>query len=326
MFILSSEGHEGYGIDLRKRGIWDIFPATTILKTQTIVPSDQTLFSDVDWIIGNHSDELSPWIPVISARSSYESRYFLLPCCAFEFNGKKYQRRSGAKSQYIDFLDYVQKINSICGFQTKIDRLKIPSTKRVCLIGMHRLYGMEEQDYRSQLIQQFIDKESGNVDKNSKSSVWNADFVARPEIQKVQNCTRIDKNIRDFIIDLVVRELLSKQRFLPDYYKPDWNAGGKLNIADLAQMIPHDKLLALKSECGGLQTLLRNNGHIFQVVAGTVKIRIPVTWIERKQQLEKKLKNKRKEFTIKRMPCWFFQNHPDGCPLVESDCSYTHIS
>lgn len=26
------------------------------------------LFPDVDWLIGNHSDELTPWIPVMAAR------------------------------------------------------------------------------------------------------------------------------------------------------------------------------------------------------------------------------------------------------------------
>lgn len=34
VYILSSEGHPGSGIDLRKRGIWDTFPETTILKVR----------------------------------------------------------------------------------------------------------------------------------------------------------------------------------------------------------------------------------------------------------------------------------------------------
>ncbi|PIO33049.1 hypothetical protein AB205_0055330 [Aquarana catesbeiana] len=33
-----------------------------------ITPSDEHLFPDADWIIGNHSDELTPWLPVIAAR------------------------------------------------------------------------------------------------------------------------------------------------------------------------------------------------------------------------------------------------------------------
>lgn len=34
----------------------------------TIIPGDSHLFPDTDWLIGNHSDELTPWIPVIAAR------------------------------------------------------------------------------------------------------------------------------------------------------------------------------------------------------------------------------------------------------------------
>ena len=36
VYLLSSEGHPGYGIDLRKRGIWDIYPSTTILKVNEL--------------------------------------------------------------------------------------------------------------------------------------------------------------------------------------------------------------------------------------------------------------------------------------------------
>lgn len=32
------------------------------------MPGDSHLFPDTDWLIGNHSDELTPWIPVIAAR------------------------------------------------------------------------------------------------------------------------------------------------------------------------------------------------------------------------------------------------------------------
>ncbi len=34
----------------------------------SLTPSDATRFPEFDWLIGNHSDELTPWIPVISAR------------------------------------------------------------------------------------------------------------------------------------------------------------------------------------------------------------------------------------------------------------------
>lgn len=102
VYILTSEGHPGVGIDVRRRNVWDIFPENIKLEERTITPSDYNLFPETDWIIGNHSDELTPWIPVITLRSSYQCRYFLLPCCAYNFDGTKYQRKNSSKSQYID--------------------------------------------------------------------------------------------------------------------------------------------------------------------------------------------------------------------------------
>jgi tRNASer (uridine44-2'-O)-methyltransferase len=41
----------------------------------------------VDWIIGNHSDELTPWIPFMCSKS-INTRFFVLPCCMWDFQGK----------------------------------------------------------------------------------------------------------------------------------------------------------------------------------------------------------------------------------------------
>ncbi|XP_031629782.1 probable tRNA (uracil-O(2)-)-methyltransferase [Contarinia nasturtii] len=318
VYILSSEGHQGYGIDVRKRGIWDLYPKTTVLKTHAIVPSDRSLFPDIDWIIGNHSDELSPWIPVISARSSYKSRYFLLPCCAFEFSGKKFQRRCSTVSQYMDFLSYAQEISNVCGFKTQIDRLKIPSTKRICLIGSERIYTVDKQSDRENEIQKFINMRS-NCDFQPLET-WNSDFQPRSDVEKIQNCTKINRTIQNEIVDKVFNELMKKKRFLSDVYKTDWNVGGKVSLMDLAKIIPRDKLKALKSECGGLQTLLKNYSQIFQVTQGVVEIRVPIKLDDKKRIFEAK----GKEIQVKQKPCWFYQNHPNGCPLSDEDCSFSH--
>ena len=42
-----------------------------ILQVHSLTPSSDTLFSEFDWLIGNHSDELTPWIPVMAARCVY---------------------------------------------------------------------------------------------------------------------------------------------------------------------------------------------------------------------------------------------------------------
>lgn len=326
VYILSSEGHRGFGIDLRKRGIWDLYPTTTVLKTEAITPSEQSLYPDIDWIIGNHSDELSPWIPVIAARSSPTCRYFLLPCCAYEFNGKKYQRKNCQLSQYKDFLEYAKEISKICGFRTRIDRLKIPSTKRICLVGDRRQFSDNGQNEKNKFIQQFIDEKTGAVSTNKTTGAWNADFIPRPDVEKIQNCTKIDKNIEREIVETVFEQLISKKRFSDSFCNPHWNIGGKVSLADLVKNINKDKLKELKSECGGLQTLLKNNSQIFKVCGGVVEVRLPVKFSERVKEDEKRRSEKpnNTQYRYKSKACWFFTNHPDGCPFDDENCSFKH--
>ena len=71
-----------------------------VLEVSTVTPSPDNLgqFSNFDWIIGNHSDELTPWMPVLARRSN--AKLFLLPCCPFEFYGKLRRSKSGSKSHY----------------------------------------------------------------------------------------------------------------------------------------------------------------------------------------------------------------------------------
>uniref|UniRef100_A0A3Q3FWC5 tRNA (uracil-O(2)-)-methyltransferase n=1 Tax=Kryptolebias marmoratus TaxID=37003 RepID=A0A3Q3FWC5_KRYMA len=66
--ILTNEGHPGRGIDVRRRRIWETYGPQTRLEEKAITPSDSFLFPGTDWLIGNHSDELTPWIPVMAAR------------------------------------------------------------------------------------------------------------------------------------------------------------------------------------------------------------------------------------------------------------------
>ena len=39
---------------------------------------------------------------------------------------------------------------------------------------------------------------------------------------------------------------------------------GSLSLSEVVELFEKETLLQLKSQCGGLQTLLRNHGHIFK--------------------------------------------------------------
>ncbi|XP_017879984.1 probable tRNA (uracil-O(2)-)-methyltransferase [Ceratina calcarata] len=328
VYILFSEGHAGLGIDLRKRKIWDMYPPETPLQVSTVIPSSSTVYPGVDWIIGNHSDELTPWIPVIAARSSDTCRFFLLPCCPYELNGAKYQRTSASKSQYSDYIDYVKDVCTECGFTTHLDKLRIPSTKRVCLIGWQRTN--EETIAREDRIRRMLDAKTTLTKKKTEASEtqnsreiqeWNCDFKPRDTVEKVRNCTQLDKTLIADIVDTVSKQLLHGGRMtVLEGSGKVWNAGRCLELREIAESIPKDVIARLRNECGGLQTLLKNHSYIFSVAQGRVAFRIPGT-------LQTKVRPKRRRVIsprTKTKPCWFHENHPDGCPATEAECNFKH--
>lgn len=282
------------------------------MQVKTVTPSDINLFPDTDWIIGNHSDELTPWIPVMALRSSYKSRFFLLPCCAYNFDGSKYQRKNSSKSQYTEYLQYIKNLCIECGFDIEVDRLKIPSTKRICLIGRRRNYALEEHVKYCNIVKSIIN--SGDLVENK--ICWSTNFKARDSVEKVRNCTQIDKYLIDCIVNKITQYLLNDCSA-----QGTWSAGRTATIYELVKLIPIEMLKKLKTECGGLQTLLRNNHHIFKVQCGKVKVRYPKTVNEVNNN---NIKNK-PLMNIKKKPCWFYNNHPQGCPLTDDNCSFKHI-
>ncbi|XP_045785328.1 probable tRNA (uracil-O(2)-)-methyltransferase [Maniola jurtina] len=316
VYILTMEGHNGFGVDVRKRKIWDMYPANVKLKELTITPTNIHTISHGNWIIGNHSDELTPWIPVITARMSYKCNFFLLPCCAYNFDGTKYQRHNSSKSQYMEYLEYIQKLCEEFGFETKIDRLKIPSTKRICLISRKRIYREDEYDKYCDIIQDMVNEQIGLSNRDAINNELK-DFRTRDTVEKVRNCTQVDKGVTESIIKCITNYLLEECNL-----EVDWSRGKSAQINELVELIPSDMLKALKSECGGLQTLLRNNHQIFEVHKGCVQLRFPRTINEVKGNINSKKNGVDIKMQVKK--CWFFDNHPQGCPLDRSVCSFLH--
>ncbi|XP_069165523.1 probable tRNA (uracil-O(2)-)-methyltransferase [Procambarus clarkii] len=332
--ILSSEGHQGLGIDIKKRHIWDMFPKHIQLKEEAIEPSDKNLFPAYDWLIGNHSDELTPWIPVIAAKSKYTTRFFVIPCCAHDFDCK-YRRKYTGRSQYSDYLEYVKEVGSVCGFEVWQDKLRIPSTKRVCLIGQERTYSALETPQMNQKIDQFIRKRStksiesqtrdgscenlgSNTHKAGNHILWTENFKAREAVQAVRNCTQLEKTIKDDLVSTVARMLMEKKHILEVEISKNsfvtWDRGGSMTLGDIAKRMEPNQLSALKNECGGLQTLLKNHKHIFNISRGVANLQIPIpVW-----------RAKVSSSHIKTKLCWFHINHITGCPLPSQTCVYAH--
>ncbi|CAG4988535.1 unnamed protein product [Parnassius apollo] len=317
VYILTKEGHKGLGVDVRKRKIWNMYDEDIKLEETTVTPDNIQKFSEFDWIIGNHSDELTPWIPVMTAKSSYNCSFFLLPCCAYNFDGTKYQRQNSSKSQYNEYLDYIYKLCQDCGFHTEMDRLKIPSTKRICFIGRRRKYMEHEYDNYQTTISYLVNNRN-KVIRNEHEHLEIDGFKTRDPVEKVRNCTQVDKNVIESIIKNITTFLLDGCDF-----KSEWTPGKELHIFELIDIIPQDKLKVLKAECGGIQTLLKNNHHIFKVQNGKVTLRQPKSIEETTKNIKKQGKNN-SVIKVQVRPCWFYNNHPQGCPLSDTSCSFLH--
>ncbi|XP_028284959.1 putative tRNA (uracil-O(2)-)-methyltransferase [Parambassis ranga] len=339
--ILTNEGHPGKGIDVRRRRIWDMYGPQTQLEEKAITPSESFLFPGTDWLIGNHSDELTPWIPVIAARSSYSSRYFVLPCCFFDFCGK-YQRRQSKKSQYKEYIDFITEVSQVCGFNTEEDCLRIPSTKRVCLIGKSRSYlppdEAEAEQRRSHYIQsrqtacgvavqrsdtrKDMDCCHGNTDSDGAPGYsWGAGFQPRDRVEMVRNCATLSRDFVDGVVLQVATVLLGMTVADSGGSSSEWNQGGSLSVSEVAGLLEQETLQLLKKECGGLQTLLKNNHQVFRVEGGRVYIR------DGRDRKSSKTDAKRKPVApgaLKTRLCWFHTHHPQGCPLQAEDCAFAH--
>ncbi|XP_006893727.1 PREDICTED: probable tRNA (uracil-O(2)-)-methyltransferase [Elephantulus edwardii] len=337
--ILCSAGHPGRGIDVRRRKIWDMFGPGTRLEEGAVTPGDKHLFPDVDWLIGNHSDELTPWIPVIAARSSYHCRFFVLPCCCFSFVGK-YPRRQSQKTQYREYLDFVTDVGLACGFLVDEDCLRIPSTKRVCLVGRSRTYPAAEEASVDAQRTVYIQSQGGPrrqpcsgplqpppeaqevgteaqppAPGASPCRLWVPGFRPREKVERVRNCASVPRDLVDRVVLQVAQRLLSTGEPHANGGGTPWNPGGSLSLTEIAGELDQETLQQLKRECGGLQTLLRNHHQVFSVGNGQVRLR---DWREEQPLSSPDAR------TFKTRLCWFFMHHPDGCALPAPRCPFAH--
>nr|XP_034968170.1 probable tRNA (uracil-O(2)-)-methyltransferase isoform X3 [Zootoca vivipara] len=329
----------------------------THLEENTVSPDN--LYPDVDWLIGNHSDELTPWIPVIAARSSYSCRYFLLPCCFFDFYGK-YNRRQSKKTQYREYLDFVMEVGIVCGFRVEEDCLRIPSTKRVCLIGTSRTYLATQGAVLDEQRAQYISRRQSSTmvapdhqidgfhqheslpaasevticpaadtkvsQKTDVGKVLISGFLPRGK-EQVRNCTTLPQDLVDKVVLKVAKLLLKETKGSPLEMANTWNRGESLPLSEIAEHLDKDTLKRLKNEYGGLQTLLRNNHQVFEVLNGNVHIRDWREWKPpRKNKPGKQVKQRLPSQALKTRLCWFHLHHPQGCPLSSELCCYAHGS
>ncbi|KAI7892223.1 uncharacterized protein EV154DRAFT_562429 [Mucor mucedo] len=138
-FLLVSESYEGYGIDIADRKIWPALckDKKDMLRVEALYPA-QISYPNTEWLIGNHADELVPWIPIIASKSGVDCKFIVIPCCFYGLDGTKSLSlpQSETLGKYRAYTNYVKEIAvNQAGYVCEEDYLRIPSTKNIAIIG-----------------------------------------------------------------------------------------------------------------------------------------------------------------------------------------------
>ena len=309
VYILNQEGYNGYGIDLRKRRIWDIYCNNDVKYKSKLVEAqiDPRIdkFLESNWLIGNHSDELSPWLPIISNRTNVSNcNIYLIPCCFFDFNGKyNFSMIKKNESRYDNYVSYLKNIFELSGFDVTKDKLRIPSTKNLCLIGIRNP-------------EKVIDYEKLDLLMSKDSSSFKIRDFEEEKNKSSRNCTKnVDNDLKVYIVKTILDSILKESNeALEKYDKTVWNRGRKVNLNEIIKLFDKDILIKLKQECGGIKTLIKNHHQLFEVAdKDYIQLRII-----QNNNTKDKLK------FLKTKNCLFDLYHPNGCLLDSKECLFIH--
>lgn len=118
-----------------------MYSSEDLLKSPQVNTAE---FPPDTFIIGNHSDELTCWIPLLG------HPYMVIPCCSHNFSGQRVRfnvrkrsprsneikNQNNSKSTYSGLVDHVEYISSRVGWKVEKEMLRIPSTRNAAIIGV----------------------------------------------------------------------------------------------------------------------------------------------------------------------------------------------
>ncbi|MEQ2281425.1 hypothetical protein AMECASPLE_030145 [Ameca splendens] len=156
------------------------------------------------------------------------------------------------------------------------------ASRQVCLVGTSRSYKQSDEAefeqrracyIRSRQTSAGAAVQSSGVGKNrdcchgstdcegTSGTTWEGGFRPRSGVEAVRNCAALPRDFVDGIVLKVADTLLGMSEGTP---LGAWNKGGSLSVKEVAALLQQETLQLLKKECGGLQTLLKNNHQVFK--------------------------------------------------------------
>jgi len=337
VFILNDQGYSGYGVDMRKRKIWDnsYYTKLNVKLIERTIDAQTSTYPDCDWLIGNHSDELSPWLPIIANKTSIERKsdcnFMLIPCCLFDFYSK-FESKSNKQSRFDTYVEFLESVANCCEYRVYKDKLRIPSTRNVCLIGLR------DESLHHQTPNTPMRKRIEAILNGQFADEFKPRDIRMENVKSSRNCTKnVDNQVKQLIIGKVLEHILDNERGDCEFHEKwdgsKWNFGRIVQIEELVRLFDKELLAKLKQECGGIKTLLKNHHQLFEMYEReSVKLRMPKQTSElmsEPAQIRKKKKTSSsndKKIFLKTKHCLFDLYHLNGCLLSEDQCSFIHQS
>ncbi|OBA21931.1 DUF1613-domain-containing protein [Metschnikowia bicuspidata var. bicuspidata NRRL YB-4993] len=118
------------------------YSAENLLALSMVCTTEE--FPPETFIIGNHLDELTCWIPLLNYP------FMVIPCCSHSLNGAKVRytpRKRPAQnlSMYGALVDHVEDLANLMGWDSEKEILRIPSTRNAAVIGMEKKPYLKEE-------------------------------------------------------------------------------------------------------------------------------------------------------------------------------------
>lgn len=117
------------------------YSSSNLLQSSQVCTTEE--FPPNTFIIGNHLDELTCWIPLLGFP------FIVIPCCLHALSGARhrYSPRKNAPpsiSAYGTLVDRVEDLAGQMGWVVEKEMLRIPSTRNAAIIGTERPSSLEE--------------------------------------------------------------------------------------------------------------------------------------------------------------------------------------
>ncbi|KAI5953528.1 TRM44 [Candida jiufengensis] len=125
------------------------YSSNNLLNSPNVCTTEE--FPSNTFLIGNHSDELTCWMPL------FGFPFMVIPCCSHALNGNKrryppskkhthhhqqqqqQQSSSSSTSTYASLVDHVENISILNGWEIEKEMLRIPSTRNAAIMSCNKI-------------------------------------------------------------------------------------------------------------------------------------------------------------------------------------------